>query len=195
MCLAGTIFMLACSSCSLTAFRPSCFSFRRTTSSSDGCEALRLDDLNVYPALPNIEAPLRGDVGGQLTEVDVAALRAHVVTCLKDIRHYADINFGGGATVKFRQELDLFKAVRIINYEAVRQLNPGDVDPASLSIFPFIREDNVTNLPKELPVYLNAAANTRPTCPAQSLWMDNKTTLPAWYSVVEKLWLGSLRRQ
>ena len=45
---------------------------------------------------------------------------------------HADINFGSGATVKFRQELDLFKAARIINFAAVRQLNPGDVDPATL---------------------------------------------------------------
>lgn len=150
---------------------------------------LRLDDLNAYPVLPNVESLLRGDVGGQPTEADVAALRAHVMTCLKDIRHYAGINFGSGATVKFRKELDLFKAARIINFAAVRQLNPGDVDPATLRIFPFIKEDVITNLRKELPAYLNAAANARPTYPVRSFWVDNKTTLPAWYSVVEKLWL------
>ena len=150
---------------------------------------LRLDDLNAYPVLANVESLLRGDLGGQPTAADVAALHNHVTACLKDIRVYATREFGSGAEVKFRQELDLFKAARIINFAIARQGNHDEVDPGVLSIFPFISNDDITNLRKELPAYLTAAAKARATYPVRSFWVDNQTTLPAWFSVVEKLWL------
>lgn len=150
---------------------------------------LRLDDLSAYPSLPNVESLLRGDGGGQPTEADVAILRAHVMTSLKDIRNYAQAQFGSGANCKFRKELDIFEAARIINFAVVRQQDPAEVDPAILSVFPFISSDDITNLRKELPAYLTAASNARPSYPVRSFWVDAKTTLPFWYGVVEKLWL------
>ncbi|CBJ27571.1 conserved unknown protein [Ectocarpus siliculosus] len=117
---------------------------------------LRLDDLNAYVSLPNVEALLRGNHEGTPDEATLASLRSHVTGCLKDIRSYSSSQFGDGMEVKFRRELDLFKAARIINHVHVRQQPLDDIDPEVLSIFPFISSGDITNLRAEMPEYMNA---------------------------------------
>lgn len=157
----------------------------------DVATALRLDDLLAYPILPNVEALLRGsEAEGVDGAQHAATLRRHVMDCLHDIRLYGTQQFyGDGEAIKFRGELDLFKAARIIDHSFVRQQPPDDITPDVLSIFPFVSDRDVTNLTAELPKYLNAATLARATYPVRSFWVDNRATLPSWYAVVEKLWL------
>ncbi|CAN0525337.1 unnamed protein product, partial [Laminaria digitata] len=150
---------------------------------------LRLDDLAASPKFPNVEALLRGDGQRAPSADEEASLRLHVAKCTSDLHQYAQNQFGDGPAVKFRSELDGFKVARMINPSFVRQQERDDVQPKALRLFKFITKNEVVDLERELPKYINLAAAARPTYPVRSFWVDNAASLPAWFKVVKKLWL------
>ena len=66
-------------------------------------------------------------------------------------------------------------------------LKPTASDVESLSLFPFISQESIAMLQKELPSYLAKAEGTAPDVDYLHWWKNNADSLPIWASCAKKI--------
>ena len=115
-----------------------------------------------------------------------AAAAAHQASqaraCAQPAVEYFQSKFGEGGDLW--GTLSAFKAARYCDPGKVVSLAPTLEMLKELKAFPFIDDDHIAGLAKELPAYLAQADGVCATCNVLQWWQLRKEVLPAWHHVV-----------
>jgi len=86
-----------------------------------------------------------------------------------------------------KENISVFKAVRIFNPQKVAMLKPDVSHENALQIIPFFKNEELEKLKAELPSYLARTDDISDNLDPLEWWKLNATVLPDWSSVVKKI--------
>lgn len=129
---------------------------------------------------PNVTAVIRSLTLDQSIQ---AQLTQYSKNCIQPALDY----FNKQISISLSHSLMAFKAARLFCPHKVGFLKPTASDVESLSLFPFISQETIAMLQKELPSYLAKAEGTAPDVDYLHWWKNNADSLPIWASCAQKI--------
>ena len=86
-----------------------------------------------------------------------------------------------------KEQILVFKAVRVFNPHKIPVLKPDVSHVNALQVVPFFKDDELENLKAELPSYVAKADDISSELAALEFWKLNATDFPLWSSAVKKI--------
>ena len=129
---------------------------------------------------PNTEAVIRS-MSSQLSVQQ--RHRSYARSCMQPALDY----FKELLDSTLKEQISVFKAVRVFNPQKVAMLKPDVSHVNALQIIPFFRDDELEKLKAELPSYLAKADDISDELDPLEWWKLNATALPYWSNAVKKV--------
>ena len=95
--------------------------------------------------------------------------------------------FKGLLDSSLKENISIFKAVRIFNPQKVAMLKSDVSHVNALQIIPFFKNEELEKLKAELPSYLAKANNISDDLDPLEWWKLNASVLPHWFNAVKKV--------
>ena len=129
---------------------------------------------------PNTEAVIRS-----ITTQSTAQQRhrSYARSCMQPALDY----FQELLDSSLKEQILVFKAVRVFNPHKIVMLKPDVSHVNALQVVPFFKDDELENLKAELPSYVAKADGISDELAALEWWKLNATDLPLWSNAVKKV--------
>lgn len=109
--------------------------------------------------------------------------RSYARSCMQPALNY----FQNLLDSSLKEQISVFKAVRIFNPHKIAILKPDVSHVNSLKIVPFFKDDELEKLKAELPSYVAKTDGISDELGALEWWKHNAVALPFWSSAVKKI--------
>ena len=129
---------------------------------------------------PNTEAVIRS-MSSQLSVQQ--RHRSYARSCMQPALDY----FKELLDSTLKEQISVFKAVRVFNPQKVAMLKLDVSHVNALQIIPFLKDDELEKLKAELPSYLAKADDISDELDPLEWWKLNATALPYWSNAVKKV--------
>ena len=109
--------------------------------------------------------------------------RSYARNCMQPALDY----FEGLLDSSLKENISIFKAVRIFNPQKVAMLKPDVSHVNALQIIPFFKNEELEKLKAELPSYLAKVDDISDDLDPLEWWKLNASVLPHWSNAVKKV--------